>query len=197
MSENKHQVGKFVNRPSGVSGCRLLGIEGYFASDSKSPIEPTNLCRMVLRANDTTGKTALNLTANIPMAELPSIKELAKAALIDYETKSKKLKFTILDGQAKPKVSDKNDNGTLVYSVEISYDPSRNSSISIIVKNFRADVTKDFGGRLKYSSPNGPTENVTFYVTARNFYNAIAHAENMYKAWLDKAAVNGEFGESL
>lgn len=197
MAENKHQVGKVVNRPSGTrTGCRLLGLEGYFAIDSKNPLEPTNLCRIVLRANDNTNGSAINLTANIPIAEVPAIKELARIALMDDVT-AKKRKFIILEGQAKPKVSDTNDEGTLVYSVEVAYDPARNSSITINVKNFRADVSKDAGGRLKYSSPKNGTQTLSYFLTARNFYNTIAHLDSVYNAWLMKSAVAGDFGESL
>lgn len=198
MAENKHQMGTFVNKPaSAKNGCKLLGIEGYFSAGTKNPAELTNLCRLVLRANDNTDGKKLNLTANIPVAEIPAILELSRLAFDDFTSNKKALKFPILEGQAKPKESDKNDEGTLVYSVEIIYNPERNNPITVNVKNFRADVTKDTGGRLRYSHPNGATHTVSYFLPIRTFYNSIAHLHNMYQAWCAKAAINGDFDGAL
>lgn len=195
MAENRHQMGKFVNKPSGVkSGCKLLGLEGYFATGTTNPAELNNLCRLVLRANDNTDGKTLRLTANIPVVELPALLELSKAALIDFSTKKKELpSFAILEGQAKPKESDKNEEGTLVYSVEILYNPERNNPININVKNFRTTVSKDATGRLKYDRPAGTPQTITYALKIRDFYNSVAHLDTMYKAWCAKAAVDGQF----
>lgn len=193
-----HQMTTFVNKPlSAKTGCKLLGIEGYFLAGTKNPAELTNLCRLVLRANDNINGKKLNLTANIPVAEIPAILELSRLAFDDFATNKKALNFPILEGLAKPKESDENDEGTLVYSVEILYNPKQEYPITINVKNFRADVTTDAEGRLKYSRPKGATQTIGYYLPIRTFYNSIAHLNNMYQAWCAKAAINGEFNGAL
>lgn len=191
------QMAKFVNRPKGAKGCKLLALEGHFSpGGEKTPAEPSNLCRIVLRANDTTGLEPTHLTANIPMAEVPSILELTRLALNDFMTE-KKLKFNILDGQPKPKVSDKTDEGTLVYDVDIVYDSSRICPITINISNFRADVETVAGGRMKYSAPKTPRKNISLVLKPKEFYNAVSHIEKMYETWCTKAAANGAFDEAF
>ena len=193
---NKKQMAKFVNVSKDSKGCKLLGIEGYFAAPAESSGELSNLCRLVLRANDTTKPEALKLTANIPIAEMPSILELSRIALNDFPT-AKSQKFTILEGVAKPKVSDKNEEGTLVYSVEILYDSSRIYPVTINVKNFRADVSSKSGGRLAYSAPKGKIQQISYFVKIRDFYNAFVHIDDLYKAWCAKTAIDNSFNGSI
>lgn len=194
---NAHQMAKFVNASRG-GGCKLLGIEGHFAASGDSPAQLTNLCRLVLRANDTTGKESLNLTANIPASEIPAILKLAEIALEDYVVGKREKSFDILSGTAKPKVSDKNDIGTLVYEVSIVYLPDRRFPICVKVKNFRADVSTRVGGSLKYSAPKpDTTSEITYYISVTEFYNAVAHLSSMHQAWYTKAADRGDFGDIL
>lgn len=194
---NAHQMTKFVNS-NREGGCKLLGIEGHFAVSGDSPAQLTNLCRLVLRANDTTGKESLNLTANIPASELPAIMKLAEVALEDYTVGKREKSFDILSGVAKPKVSDKNDIGTLVYEVSIVYCPDRRFPICIRVKNFRADVSTRAGGSLKYSAPKpGTASEIVYYISATEFYNAVYHLNSMHQAWYIRAADRGEFGDIL
>lgn len=186
------QLFKIVNRGKG-KGCRLLGVEGVFTSaGGKNPGELSNLCRLVLKANDTTGDKPRNLTANIPMADFPSILEAAKLAYKD-SLSSKKMKFSILEAQAKPKVSDKTDEGTLIYKVGIEYDASRLYPVTITITNFRANVTETSDGTLRYTDASKEQPYISVFTSAREFLNKVTHVQNMYSAWATGAEINGEF----
>ncbi len=186
------QVAKFVNHGK-TGGNRLLGVEAVFTTaGAKVPTELSNLCRLVLKANDTTGEKPKNLTANIPMTDFPAILEAAKRAYKD-SLADKKSNFEILKGQAKPKVSDETEEGTLVYKAEIKYDASRTYPVTITVTNFRATVTKAADGTLKYSSPSKEQPYISVFCTAAEFLNKMTHIESLYNSWMTAAAINGDF----
>lgn len=186
-----NQTGTIVNNPK--SGTKLLGIEEVFSigqDRKKGPKEISNLCRVILKANDTGAK--LNLVANIPISEWPSILEASKLAFT-HSLLKQDANFPILEELAKPKTSDVTDEGTLVYIAGIQYNSAMKNPIIITVRNYRGEVTKDDSGRMKYSAPKKTPDEVKFFISAREWLNKVEHIYNVYKTEFAKAVQNGAF----
>lgn len=181
-----NQMFKIINRGK-PKGCRLLAVEGVFtAAGGKNPTELSNLCRLVFKANDTTGEATKSLTANLPMSEFPAVLEGAKMAFKDFTTVKNK-KFQILEPQLKPKTSDTTEDGTLLYSVGIEYDSSRTYPVTITVKNCRGTVTEKEDGTLRIIPTSKEQPYISVFMTAREFYNKLSHVDKMFESWYNNA----------
>ena len=47
------------------------------------------------------------------------------------------------------------------------------------------------------SAPKGKIQQISYFVKIRDFYNAFAHIDDLYKAWCAKTAIDNGFNGSI
>ena len=181
-----YETFKLANRnKDGSNRMLILKPCGQNYTEAPANLQPSNLWRLQVIAHDTTGGKTRTLTGNIPLADLPAIMEAAKAAFVDSIT-TKNKKFSILEAQLKPKRSDVNEEGTLLYSVGIEYDSARTYPITVTVKNNRGTVTEKDDGTLRIA-PTGKEQYISTFASAREFYNKLKHTQSICDLWYNSA----------
>lgn len=195
------QVSKIVNSKGGSVKVLVLNAAFNGTDRSKGPLERSSLHRLVIEAHETETngkeKTTLSLSGNIPSEKLPALLALSEQALFDKVVYQQERSFPLLPGVWKPRMSTQDENGNVeVYSAEINYIGNYKLPIQFKLTTLRAPVGTDETGKINVKlreTVEGSKKEITFYISAEDWYNQLSNANDMYNLYRERAMQNGVY----